>query len=369
MDTMYFPSAEAAIDSLCRYAAETNSSDIHIEPEESSVRIRFRRDGLLYEYGRLQAHMTAPLAVRCKVMGRMNVAETRIPQDGGSSFSYQNIHYNLRISTLPSLYGETIVIRLLSSQVPFIENNALGMFPVQETAFRQALFKQSGLILTTGPTGSGKTSTLYAALRLLNKETVNIISIEDPVEYKIPGITQININEKAGLTFASGLRSLVRQDPDILMIGEIRDRETADIAIHAALTGHLVLSTLHTNNAASVPLRLMDMGIPAYLIAASLSLILSQRLVRTRCQCHEQEQPSCPFCKGSGFYGRTGIFELITVTAEVKDAIRKICAPIILQNAMKEQKQLSLAEAAILHSKQGTISSEDAVWVAASAES
>lgn len=181
---------------------------------------------------------------------------------------------------MPSVYGETIVIRILSGQVDFIEKNELGMLPLQKKIFRTKIGKKSGMILTTGPTGSGKTSTLYAALKLVCRPEISVISVEDPVEYRIPGITQVEVNEKAGLTFEKGLRSLVRQDPDVVMIGEIRDRETAEIAVHAALTGHLVLSTLHTNDAVSAPARLIDMGIPPYLLSASLSLIISQRLVK-----------------------------------------------------------------------------------------
>lgn len=355
MDTMYFSSAETAMNAICQEAARAGASDIHIEPEADSVRVRLRKDGLLYEYARLQPHLADKLAVRSKVMGRMNMAENRVPQDGGALFSHGGVSYDLRISTLPSLYGETIVIRLLTPHLPFIENRTLGMLPVQDAAFTAALRAQSGLILTTGPTGSGKTSTLYAALAMVNRPEVNIISIEDPVEYKIPGITQTAVNEKAGLTFAAGLRALVRQDPDILMIGEIRDQETAEIAVHAALTGHLVLSTLHTRSAAEAPLRLMDMGIPSYLIAASLSLIISQRLLPLLCPHCKEKIPGgggrcrptgCPRCEGRGFSGRTGIFELLPITKKEETAIREKAPPAALQSLMKEQGQPTLAMAA-----------------------
>ena len=256
---------------------------MHIEPQESFIRVRFRRDGILYDRFTMMLAMKKPISVRAKVVGSMDIAESRLPQDGSYSETVDGVSYDFRISTLPSLYGETIVIRILSGKVDFIENNHLGMMDVQEKLFMKCLRRKAGMILTTGPTGSGKTSTLYAALRLLNDPSVNIISIEDPVEYRIEGVTQIQVNKKAGLTFEKGLRSIVRQDPDILMVGEIRDRETAEIAVHAALTGHLVLSTLHTVNAASAPLRLMDMGIAPYLLADSLSLIISQRIPGRLC--------------------------------------------------------------------------------------
>ena len=226
--------------------------------DSAFVRVRFRKDGLLSDRFCLSSSMAPNLSVRVKVLGRLDVGESRLPQDGSWAEEIDGVPYDFRISVLPSMYGETIVIRILSGRVNFIEKNELGMRREQESLFRRALSKGQGLILTTGPTGSGKTSTLYAALKLLNQETVSIISIEDPVEYRLPGVTQIQVNERSGLSFARGLRSLVRQDPDIVMIGEIRDRETAEIAIHASLTGHLVLSTLHTMSAAAAPLRLMD---------------------------------------------------------------------------------------------------------------
>lgn len=278
--------ADVVLKKIMRQAAAERASDVHIEPGASFVRVRFRKDGLLSDRFCLSSSMAPNLSVRVKVLGRLDVGESRLPQDGSWAEEIDGVPYDFRISVLPSMYGETIVIRILSGRVNFIEKNELGMRREQESLFRRALSKGQGLILTTGPTGSGKTSTLYAALKLLNQETVSIISIEDPVEYRLPGVTQIQVNERSGLSFARGLRSLVRQDPDIVMIGEIRDRETAEIAIHASLTGHLVLSTLHTMSAAAAPLRLMDMGIPPYLLSASLSLVMAQRLAPRLC-------PSC----------------------------------------------------------------------------
>ena len=278
MEEIRTGSAERVLERILECAASEGASDIHIEPQASLVRVRFREDGVLYERFHLPLPMLSGLSVRSKVIGHMNVGESRLPQDGSCSASFGGVPYDLRISILPSLYGETIVIRLLSGQVDFIEKNELGMLPLQEAVFRKCLARKSGMILTAGPTGSGKTSTLYAALKMLNREGVSIISVEDPVEYRLQGVTQVQVNEKAGLTFEKGLRSIVRQDPDIVMIGEIRDRETAEIAVHAALTGHLVLSTIHTNQASDAPLRLMDMGIAPYLLSASLSLVIAQRL-------------------------------------------------------------------------------------------
>lgn len=371
MGLRYFSSADIAMNEILRAAVRDGVSDVHIEPLPDSVRVRFRRDGALYEFERLDRRMAETLSVRAKVMGRMNMAEMRVPQDGGGSFSDGDDAYDLRISTLPSLYGETIVIRILSGAMDFIKERDLGMLGVQEAAFLHALTYRGGLLLTTGPTGSGKTSTLYAALMAVNRPEVNIISIEDPVEYKVPGVTQIAINEKAGLTFAAGLRSIVRQDPDILMIGEIRDRETAEIAVHAALTGHLVLSSLHTRRAVEAPIRLMDMGIPPYLLAASLSLIISQRLLRTLCVNCTEGNPTggwhpvgCDRCRHTGYRGRIGVFELLTVDKDMAAAIHDRASSAELAKFFQKQKQPTMAEAAKDIASMGRITWEDARIVA-----
>ena len=318
----------------------------------------------------------------------MNVGESRLPQDGSCSASFGGVPYDLRISILPSLYGETIVIRLLSGQVDFIEKNELGMLPLQEAVFRKCLARKSGMILTAGPTGSGKTSTLYAALKMLNREGVSIISVEDPVEYRLQGVTQVQVNEKAGLTFEKGLRSIVRQDPDIVMIGEIRDRETAEIAVHAALTGHLVLSTIHTNQASDAPLRLMDMGIAPYLLSASLSLVIAQRLAGRLCQhCKspyiltEKEQQALGLpeaCRGrrvyqkkgcenchDGLKGRTGIFEMISIGRKERDLIHHGFSADRFRECMKRQGQPSMGEAALTLMAEGVITPEEASMIAA----
>ena len=314
----------------------------------------------------------------------MDVGENRIPQDGSFSEIRDERNTDFRLSVMPSVYGETIVIRILSGQVDFIEKNELGMLPLQKKIFRTKIGKKSGMILTTGPTGSGKTSTLYAALKLVCRPEISVISVEDPVEYRIPGITQVEVNEKAGLTFEKGLRSLVRQDPDVVMIGEIRDRETAEIAVHAALTGHLVLSTLHTNDAVSAPARLTDMGIPPYLLSASLSLIISQRLVKKLCPVCRKEMvitgemaeeklfpeafigrraymaKGCDHCRGKGADGRTGVFEMLEIGKEERRLLHENAAAEEFSECMRKQGQYSLKESLLRLMESGAVPPEEA---------
>ena len=258
MEILRAANAEIAMRRILQAAVSEKASDVHLEPCREFVLVRFRIDGTLTERYRLPLDMAAGLSVRAKVLGGMDVGENRIPQDGSFSEIRDEKNTDFRLSVMPSVYGETIVIRILSGQMDFIEKNELGMLPLQKKIFRTKIGKKSGMILTTGPTGSGKTSTLYAALKLVCRPEISVISVEDPVEYRIPGITQVEVNEKAGLTFERGLRSLVRQDPDVVMIGEIRDRETAEIAVHAALTGHLVLSTLHSSTGGAVQLNVAE---------------------------------------------------------------------------------------------------------------
>ena len=381
--------ADVVLKKIMRQAAAERASDVHIEPGASFVRVRFRKDGLLSDRFCLSSSMAPNLSVRVKVLGRLDVGESRLPQDGSWAEEIDGVPYDFRISVLPSMYGETIVIRILSGRVNFIEKNELGMRREQESLFRRALSKGQGLILTTGPTGSGKTSTLYAALKLLNQETVSIISIEDPVEYRLPGVTQIQVNERSGLSFARGLRSLVRQDPDIVMIGEIRDRETAEIAIHASLTGHLVLSTLHTMSAAAAPLRLMDMGIPPYLLSASLSLVMAQRLAPRLCpSCKREvvltedfltahalprslagkaayERVGCEACRHRGVSGRTGVFEMIAIGDSERRILHHDFSQEQLQQAMRKAGQKTMGESALLLMEEGEISPESAAVILA----
>ncbi len=373
---LYRPAnGETGIRHILKRAVAEKAGDVHIEPETDYVRVRFRIDGRLKEIFRLPKETAQSLSVRIKVLGGMNVGETRIPQDGSFSRTDGGETRDFRISVMPTVKGETIVIRILSGTVDFIEKNDLGMTESQKRLFQKKLMRKSGMILTTGPTGSGKTSTLYAALKLLLTPEISLISIEDPVEYRIPGMTQVQVNEKAGLTFEKGLRALVRQDPDVVMIGEIRDRETAEIAVHAALTGHLVLSSLHTNDAVSAPARLTDMGIPAYLLSASLSLIISQRLAvklsekekkREIITKERAEQYFLPLsfigksaCTGTE-EGRIGIFEMMEIGDEERKALHENAPPYVLSELMKKQGRKTIGETAEDLMEQGVISAKEA---------
>ncbi|MDI6758202.1 MAG: GspE/PulE family protein [Candidatus Omnitrophota bacterium] len=323
-------------------AVRERSSDIHIEPSLDKVLIRFRIDGILYEAQILPKHLQSAFASRIKVMAGMDIAEIRKPQDGRIQMRIENRNLDLRVSSFPTVYGENIVLRILDKSNVLLGLVELGFSKTDLKNFEKLIRRPNGIILVTGPTGSGKTTTLYAALSCINSMEKNIITIEDPVEYEIPLIRQTQVNPLAGITFATGLRSILRQDPDIVMVGEIRDKETAEIAISASLTGHLVFSTLHTNDAASSLTRLLDMGIEPFLIATSVIGVLSQRLVRLICpKCKERYAPSvdmladlkmsreiefyrgrgCTNCKNTGYLGRSGIFEFLVINEEIKSMI------------------------------------------------
>lgn len=323
---------------------KAGASDIHINPEKTTVNVRYRVDGLLRRASQVPQRMLSALVSRIKIMGNMNIAETRVPQDGRFTMRIEGREINVRVSTLPTTYGENIVMRLLdmsSQRVYTLER--LGMSPHDISTVNRCASKPYGMILSTGPTGSGKSSSLYAILQKLNREDINIITLEDPVEYRMEGVRQVQLNTRAGMTFASGLRSILRQDPDILMVGEIRDAETAQIAVQAAMTGHLVLSTLHTNDALSAVYRLVDMGVEPYLVGSVLLCTFAQRLVRTNCpHCREEFDPDptmlellhlsredgpfyrgrgCQQCGGTGFSGRTAIFEMLPITPDIQEGI------------------------------------------------
>ncbi len=309
-------------------AVEINASDIHVEPEENKYVIRFRIDGILQEYLSASLSQYPAVASRIKLIGGLNIAESRLPQDGRTNIHLGKSDIDIRISTIPILNGESIVLRLLRKDSMDFSLQSTGMSTELKNKFEKIIRMPHGIILVVGPTGSGKTTTLYSVMSQLNTPGKKIITIEDPVEYRIPRLSQMQVNSKIGLTFASGLRNIVRQDPDIILVGEIRDKETADIAINAALTGHLVLSTLHTNDAAGAISRLQDMGVESFLIASSVIGILSQRLVRVICKtCNGTGEKSpgnkCKKCNGSGFKGRTGIFEFLPIDEEVRNAILK----------------------------------------------
>lgn len=327
-------------------ALKAGASDIHINPEKTEIKVRYRVEGLLRRASTIPVSMGSAVASRIKIMSNMDISETRLPQDGRFTVKAEGREVNIRVSTLPTTYGENIVLRLLDSRSGIIYDlPKLGMNQADYETISRCIRKPYGMILSTGPTGSGKSSSLYAILKMLNREDVNIITLEDPVEYRLPGVRQVQLNVRAGMTFSSGLRSILRQDPDIIMVGEIRDKETAEIAVQAAMTGHLVLSTLHTNDALSAVYRLVDMGVPAYLVTSVLLCAFAQRLVRTICpNCREEYVPAegmlrdlglktedgpfyhgvgCPQCGGTGYSGRTAIFEVMPMSEEINHMVLK----------------------------------------------
>ena len=314
------------INEMLSQAIEQNASDIHIEPEEERVVARFRIDGILREYISCPLSDYPAIASRIKLIGGLNIAESRLPQDGRTNFQIGHFEMDIRISTIPVMNGESIVMRILRKDVMAFDLEKLGMATNSRKRFNELISIPHGIILVVGPTGSGKTTTLYSVMQQLNDNARKIITIEDPVEYQLSGLSQMQVNPKIGLSFASGLRHIVRQDPDVILVGEIRDKETADIAINAALTGHLVLSTLHTNDAAGAVTRLLDMGVESFLVSSALFGVLSQRLIRKICpDCHgnTDSRKRCKNCGDSGFKGRTGIYELLIVDDELRQTIIK----------------------------------------------
>lgn len=305
------------------------ASDIHIEPYQKVCRIRYRIDGILYAVMELPISLMNRIITRLKVMAKVDISEKRLPQDG----RFQHKTIDIRMNTCPTLYGEKIVLRLLNNNKMTLDIHQLGLTSDQENIFLEKISEPQGLILVTGPTGSGKTVTLYSALQYLNNDEKNISTVEDPIEIQIKGINQVNINPKIGLHFSTVLRTLLRQDPDIIMVGEIRDQETAEVAIQAAQTGHLVFSTVHSNNALDTIMRLQSMGISSYHIINSISLIIAQRLIRKKClSCFY----GCDYCK-QGFKGRTAVFELLVMTNVIKKLIQnKVSHHEILEQAKTE---------------------------------
>ncbi|MGE5307486.1 MAG: GspE/PulE family protein [Deltaproteobacteria bacterium] len=332
------------VDLIIAEAVKDRASDIHIEPEQDLTRIRFRIDGILHEIPSPPKEWEAAIISRIKVLANMDIAESRIPQDGHFQSKLDDKVIDFRVSTMPTIYGENVVLRLLDTASVMIGLEKMGFSTNEQLKrFEDLIARPYGIILTTGPTGSGKTTTLYSSLMRINTVDRNIITIEDPVEYRLGLIRQVQVNTRAGITFANGLRAMLRQDPDVIMVGEIRDLETAIISVQAALTGHLVFSTLHTNDAASAVSRLVNMGVEPFLISASLVGIMAQRLVRRICEhCKEPYEPTkavvdkwglkgrkatlyrgkgCDYCKGTGFRGRTGIFELMAVDDELREMV------------------------------------------------
>jgi general secretion pathway protein E len=354
-------------------AVKQRASDIHIEPSESALRVRFRIDGVLYERAALRPEAREGVASRVKVMGRMDIAERRLPQDGGVTIRIGERRIDLRISTLPSVYGERVVMRLLDKHTGLLSVEGLGLSADDLDKTKRLLALSHGVILVTGPTGCGKTTTLYAMLSGMNSPELNILTLEDPVEYQLPGICQTQVSEKKGLTFAKGLRALVRQDPDIIMVGEIRDLETASVAIQSSLTGHLVLSTLHTNDAPSSVTRLLDLGVEPFLVASSVNAAIAQRLVRRVCPACAEQVPvdreeaklagwlepeleflrqqkcatvpksrGCEACFNTGFIGRIGIYEYLFMSDTIRELISRRAPASEIKKAAIERGMITL---------------------------
>lgn len=365
-------------------AVRDNASDIHIEPYQNSLKIRQRLDGILHDMLSPPKHVQSALISRVKIMAKLNIAEKRLPQDGRIELKIANKEIDVRVSTLPTAFGERVVLRLLRKSTVMISLTDLGMPQDRFVHFEKEIKRPNGIVLVTGPTGSGKTTTLYAALTSINNTDINIITVEDPIEYRISGIGQVQVNPKIDLTFASGLRSIVRQDPDVILVGEIRDSETAEIAIQSALTGHLVFSTLHTNDSAGAITRLRDMGIEQFLIASSVSAILAQRLVRIICSnCKEEYSPEpemlkrigipeeeaygrkvyrgkgCAECYQTGYKGRCGIFELLLMTQDMKALVLQTSDANEIKKRAIENGMISLQQDGAMKVFQGVTTIEE----------
>jgi len=380
------------LDSVIEQAVHLQASDIHIEPFEKEIRIRTRVDGILQSVLSIPKDLHPALVTRVKIIGGMNIAEKRIPQDGRIEINMLDKQIDLRLSVMPTWYGEKIVLRILDRSSFLIDKGKLGFTPENLEKFGDLLKNPHGIILVTGPTGSGKTTTLYTMLNELNKESHNIITIEDPVEYMLKGINQTQVNIKAGLSFALGLRALLRQDPDIVMIGEIRDKETAEIAVRAAITGHLVLSTLHTNDAVSTLVRLADMGIDSYLLAASLAGVISQRLLRKICSgCKVAYTPSefecellgiprsentmfyrgegCSLCNQSGYKGRLAVHEVLVINKKHKEMISRKASLEDIKEYSEQTGMRSMKDECVKLVYSGVTTADEAVRVAYTSES
>jgi type IV pilus assembly protein PilB len=375
------------VNSILSQGVREAASDIHISPEKDSVQVRFRVDGRLHEVPAPPKSMFLPIISRLKILANMDIAISRIPQDGRFTVKMKNKDINIRASTIPSIYGENMVLRLLDSSNSVYSLERLGMSEKDHQKLDSMIAKPHGMILSTGPTGSGKSTSLYSILKKINQPDINIITVEDPVEYRIEKIRQVQLNRKAGMTFASGLRSILRQDPDVIMVGEIRDSETANIAVQAALTGHRVLSTLHTNDSAGAITRFVDMGIEPFLVASVMLVSFAQRLVRTVCpSCKASYQPSeealqfwgldkvenanfqkgqgCFSCMHTGYKGRTGVYEVLIINELVQDLILKRASAHEITRAIKETDDFStLKENAAEKVIQGITSLEEAASV------
>ncbi len=375
------------VDALVNQAVEEEATDIHIEPGDKNLKVRFRIDGILHLRPSIAKALQPAVIARVKIMANMDISESRLPQDGRISFVSIGKPYDLRVSTFPTIFGEKIVIRILDKERVILGLEQLGLRPSILSVFEKSITRPHGVVLVTGPTGSGKTTTLYSTLNYVSSEEKNVMTLEDPVEYEIPNIQQAQVNPKAGLTFASGLRSMLRQDPDIILVGEMRDAETADVAIRAALTGHLVFSTLHTNDAVGAIPRLLDMGINPSLMASTFVAIIAQRLVRKVCShckerarvdesllrlvgIHEGEKidfyrgKGCAHCYDTGYRGQIGVFEIISVTPLLAHMIlERSSAPAILEQA-KAEGMTTMMEDGVEKAKEGLTTLDEVVRVA-----
>ena len=367
-------------------AVQERASDIHVEPEEDMLKARFRVDGMLHEISAPPKHLQSAIISRLKIMADLNIAERRVPQDGRFSIKMEGKSIDVRMSCVPTIYGENVVLRLLDASSAVLSLEDIGFSKDTLTKFNKLIHRPHGIILVTGPTGSGKTTTLYASLNKINTVEKNIITVEDPVEYKLPGIRQIQINNKVDLTFANGLRSILRQDPNVIMVGEMRDHETAEIAIQSALTGHLVFSTLHTNDAPGAVTRMIDMGVEPFLVSSSVIAVLAQRLVRTICpECKEKYAPTkeelkdlgigtsekiefyrgkgCPKCMDTGYRGRIGIYELMIPDEKIRNAVISRSSTDGIRKLALAAKMITLKSDGIRKIKEGLTTVEEVLRV------
>lgn len=376
------------LQSLFEDAMQVGASDIHIEPQEAGLQVRVRVDGVLQTQTQADKRIGAALAQRLKLMAGLDISEKRLPQDGRFSVRLKEHTIDVRLSTLPTAYGESAVMRLLDQGANMRRLDSIGMPADMLAHFREILGRSSGMVLVTGPTGSGKTTTLYAALTEINAAELKVITVEDPVEYRLPGLTQVQVNDKIELTFARVLRSVLRQDPDVVLIGEMRDAETAEIGLRAAITGHLVLSTLHTRDAISTPFRLLDMGVPPFMVATSLQAVIAQRLVRLNCpECSESQTPTaqeaawmqtmvepgvvvdpqrgrgCSACNGTGYAGRQGVYELLEMDVELTQAASRSDPAAFMRTARERMQGRTLAHHAMELVRQGRTSLAEAMRI------
>ena len=390
------PGAEDApvvklLQSVFEDAVQVRVSDIHIEPQENKVLIRFRIDGVLHVQAEADSKIASAMVLRLKLMSGLDISERRLPQDGRFNVKVRNVQIDVRISTMPTQYGESAVMRLLNQSGGILGLDRIGLPPDMLKRLRSIIQRPSGMVLVTGPTGSGKTTTLYAALEELNTTERKIITVEDPVEYRLPGINQVQIHDKIELTFARVLRSALRQDPDVILVGEMRDQDTVETGLRAAMTGHMVFSTLHTNDAVSTPIRLVDMGAPRYMVAMSLQVVLAQRLLRMVCEsCGEVTQLSpqehewmrqtlgskaddpqyrkgrgCTQCNGTGYLGRSGIYEMLEMTRSVVEAANQSDPAVFMQMARKQMEGHTLKDHAVELVVQGKTTVDEAMRASA----